>query len=212
MEGMQPWQPREGAIADRRRIARSQYHKLRKMVTKYEEEIKSNKLAESLAEGDHRAFWAEVKRNRPRNASYPSMVDEAVGKDEIAALFAGKFNELYNSVCYDEDEEMGELAKDISGEIDRMCSSTCVHSAHSIEVADVITAVSKLKHAKMDGYSEVMSDHIVNSGAKLPVYLSLLFTVMLRHGLSPAGMLIGTMVPVPKGKWINQASSENFKP
>ena len=104
---------------------------------------------------------------------------------------------------------MGELAKYISGEIDQ-CALPPV-------------------------YSEVRSDHIINSGAKLPVYLSLLFTVMLRNGLSPAGMLIGTMVPVPiyiymvpvpmvpvsmvpvpmvpipKGKWINQASPENFR-
>ena len=49
------------------------------------------------------------------------------------------------------------------------------------------------------------------TGDKLPVFLSFLFSVMLRHGLSPTGMLTGTMVPIPKGKWINLACSDNYR-
>lgn len=32
-------------------------------------------------------------------------------------------------------------------------------------------------------------------------HLSILFTAMLGQGVSPQGMLVGTMVPLPKGKW-----------
>ncbi len=35
--------------------------------------------------------------------------------------------------------------------------------------------------------------------------------MMLRHGLSPDGMLHGTMVPIPKGMWANLSSSDNFR-
>ena len=42
------------------------------------------------------------------------------------------------------------------------------------------------------------------------IYLSLLFTAMLRHGSIPDGILLGTMVPIPKGGWTNLNSSENF--
>ena len=33
---------------------------------------------------------------------------------------------------------------------------------------------------------------------------------MVRHGFSPAGMLIGTMVPLPKGRW-NLSNSSNYR-
>ena len=34
---------------------------------------------------------------------------------------------------------------------------------------------------------------------------------MLRHGLSPEGILCGTMVPIPKGKWTNPCLSDNYR-
>ncbi len=35
--------------------------------------------------------------------------------------------------------------------------------------------------------------------------------MMLRHGLSLDGMLHGTIVPIPKGRWANVSSSDNFR-
>ena len=34
---------------------------------------------------------------------------------------------------------------------------------------------------------------------------------MLRHGCSPEGMLLGTMVPLPKGKFNDLSQSKNFR-
>ncbi len=34
--------------------------------------------------------------------------------------------------------------------------------------------------------------------------------MMLQHGLSPDGMLFGTMVPIPKGQWANLSNSDNL--
>ena len=42
-------------------------------------------------------------------------------------------------------------------------------------------------------------------------HLSLLFSVMLRHGCSPEGMLLGTMVPLPKGRWNDYSNSKNSR-
>ncbi len=60
--------------------------------------------------------------------------------------------------------------------------------------------VNKLRQGKGDGSTDVLSDHIINANGKLKVYLSLLFTSMLHHGISPEGMLNGTMAPIPKGR------------
>ncbi len=35
--------------------------------------------------------------------------------------------------------------------------------------------------------------------------------MMLRHGLSPDGMLFSTMVPIPKCRWTNLSNSDNFR-
>ena len=34
---------------------------------------------------------------------------------------------------------------------------------------------------------------------------------MLRHGCSPDGMLVGTMVPLPKGRWNDYSNSKNYR-
>ncbi|MBL0687060.1 MAG: hypothetical protein JJV94_04450 [Sulfurospirillum sp.] len=34
---------------------------------------------------------------------------------------------------------------------------------------------------------------------------------MLRHDSSPDGMLLGTMILLPKGKWINLSCSDNYR-
>ncbi len=74
----------------------------------------------------------------------------------------------------------------------------CKHVPHSIYVNDVSNAVNKLRQGKGDGSTEGLSDHIITASEKLKVYLSLLFTSMLRHDMSHEGMLNGTMVPIPK--------------
>ncbi len=57
--------------------------------------------------------------------------------------------------------------------------------AHSIIAAEVGSTIEKLKPGKMNG------------STVRPYYkcIAILFTMMLRHGLSPDGMLHGTMVP-----------------
>ena len=55
------------------------------------------------------------------------------------------------------------------------------------------------------------SENIIHATDILCGHLAILFTAMLRHGVSPEGMLIGTMVPLPKGKWNELNNSKNFR-
>ena len=198
-------QPSEGVIADLRRKTRSQYHKVCKMVMRHEGTIKSEKMAEALLNGDSCSL-----KFRPKKAYFPSMVDDVVGPKEIAKVFAQKFDELYNCVSYDSDE-MDVLLTTIHKSIDNKCTRTRVHGSHCISAKDVNKAICKLKASKSDGCTRLLADHIINAGDKLCTYLSLLFTAMLRHGSIPDGIFLGTMVPIPKGRWTNLNSSENFR-
>ena len=48
-----------------------------------------------------------------------------------------------------------------------------------------------------DGNLVLSSDHIINGSNKLHTSLTMLFNSMIVHGVSPAQMLVGTMVLIP---------------
>ncbi len=73
------------------------------------------------------------------------------------------------------------------------------------------SVIEKLKPGKKKGKTEVVSDHIINACERLNVHIAILFAMMLRHGLSPDGMLHGTMVPIHKGRWANLSSSDDVR-
>ncbi len=89
--------------------------------------------------------------------------------------------------------------------------SNCIHGNHSITFTKCHDAMKKLKQSKSDGCTGILSDHIIHASDKLTCYLAQLFTTMLHHGTSPYGMLLGTMVTLPKGRWANLSSSDNFR-
>jgi hypothetical protein len=180
------------------------------MVLKSDAEIRCDKMAEALVNTDIKGFWKISFK--PKKTSYPSRVDNVEGKVEITNLFADKVFNLYNSVSYNV-ADMDVLKNDIDDLINAQCTESinCTHGTHSIIANEVLSAIKKLKHGKTDGGSEVVSDHIINSCHSLSVHVSILFTAMLRHGLTPDGMLSGTMIPIPKGQWANLSSSDNFR-
>ncbi len=45
----------------------------------------------------------------------------------------------------------------------------------------------------------------------MSVHITILFTAMLRHGLTPDGMLTGTMIPIPNSRWTHLSTSDNFR-
>ncbi len=99
-------------------------------------------------------------------------------------------------------------------DIDNMINTQCtqsLHRTHSIISSDVLSAIRNLKHDKKDGDSEIVSDHIIYSDESLSVHIAILFTAMLRHGLTPNGMLTGTMIPIPKGRWAILSTSDNLR-
>ena len=45
----------------------------------------------------------------------------------------------------------------------------------------------------------------------LKVYILLLFTCMLTHGMPQSGLLFSTIVPIPKNKSDNLSDSSNYR-
>ena len=131
-------------------------------------------------------------------------MDDVTGNENIAELFADKYKVLYNSVCSNNDQ-LKELLTVNNTDIESLCSHPIeeVHSlvqnhTHCITVPHVQVAIKKLKAAKSDCTDHLVSDHFINGTDRLFTLISLLFTCMLSHGVSPLGLLCSTMVPVPK--------------
>ncbi len=128
----------------------------------------------------------------------------------ITNVFGDKFDKLFNSVSYNVDD-MNILKNDILSAVSNKCEcSNCIHGNHSITFKNCYDAIKTLKQSKNDGCTGILSDHIRHASDKLTCYPALLFT-MYRHATLPDGMLLVTMVPLPKGRWANLSSSDNFR-
>ncbi len=161
-----------------------------------------------------KSLYQKANVFRHKKTYYPNRVDNAQGESEISNLFADKFQNLYNCVSYKKKkEDMDALLNDINGLVITKCKcfGQCMHDTHSIIVAEVGSAIEKLKPGQMDGSTEVVSDHIINACERLNVHIAILFKMILMHGLSPDGKLHGTMVPISKGRWANLSSSNKFR-
>ena len=199
--------PHTGEVAENMRKYRSQYHKVVKTVKRNNNNIRSERMAKSLAESNSRNFWSEVKAIKGKNcAKLPSNVDNVTGNDKIAQVFANKFENVFNSVGYNSDE-----CKDVLGECHKrsvLLSDVEINDCLMTK-DDIKKAVSKLKSGKSDGDIGMFSDHVIHGSPLLFQHLVNMYNCMIIHGISPQIMLVGTSVPIPKNRKVNK--SDNFR-
>ena len=98
---MDKGRPSQGPIALIRRRTRAKYHYAIRFVNKEKNRIKSNKMAQAIANNNDRDLWQEVKQLKQTNRSVPNVMDNVSGADDIISLFTNKFKNLYNSVGFE---------------------------------------------------------------------------------------------------------------
>ena len=77
----------------------------------------------------------KFKKVRNINPTYSNCVDAAIGADNIASLFANKYNALYNSVCY-EYNEMSNMRNDIDKYCIKQEDNEILAHTHNISIDD----------------------------------------------------------------------------
>ena len=70
---------------------------------------------------------------------------------------------------------------------------------HVINVDQITSAVHK-SDCKSDCIDDLLSDNFKNGTQHLFTIISLIFTAMLNHSVAPTGLLLLTLVPIPKNK------------
>ena len=204
----------QGEIAQIMRSTRSKYHYAIRYVKKNEEIMRKNAMAKSISENNSRDLWKEVYKVRSKSNTGSQCMDQATGNESISELFAHKYNTLYNSVCYNT-TQLNNLMKMNDSDIMTKCStngSPLINKhLHSVSVNQLQYAINRLKSSKSDCTDQLFSDHFINGTVRFYTLISLLFTCMLSHGVAPSGLLLSTMVPVPKDKRGNKSDSSNYR-
>ena len=199
--------PVHGYYAQMRKISRAEYHRSVKMVKRREDQLRSQRMAESYISGNHDNFWKEVRRINRKSKCLPRTVDGLTDPHEISELFARKYEELYNSVNYDKDK-VSKLYKEIQTKIVQN-DSKLENALFTVE--DISKAVKSIKANKSDGYMGLYSDHILQGSDTLFDVLSKLFNSMMLHGCCIGDMLLGTLTPLPKDRRASLSNSDNFR-
>ena len=196
------------------RRTRATYHyKIRKL-KKDREKLQKEAMAKAISENNSRQLWTEVRKIRNKNSSTINCIDDITGNSCIAELFSKKYNELYNSVSYEE-QEMNDLMSVNKKDVEIFCvnsiDDTLYKHTHKISLAEVQAAVQKLKVGKSDCVDGFVSDNLKKGTECLYEIIALLFSTMLTHGVAPAGLLLSTLVPIPKNKRGNKSDSNNYR-
>ena len=163
--------PRNAAISDVMRRARAKYHNVVKQVKTDQGMLKRNNMAQSLLNSEGRSFWTEVRKMTGKGSSVPNMADGGIGNEDIADVFANKYESLYNSVSYDPCD-LNILSNTLLERINNDCNDS---AQFVIDHNNVNEALRKIKRGKNDGFGILYTDHFINGPNKLVVFLSMLF-------------------------------------
>ena len=203
--------PRQGEIAFNRRRTRAKYHYAIRFVNKEKNRIRSNRMAEAIANNHNRNLWKEAKQIKQTNNAVPNIMDNVSGSDNINSLFEEKFKDLYNSVGFDK-KDLESLRSKLNESIrkDHTDYKLKANYINSITVHDVKTAISKLKADKKEE-NGLNINHFKLDCSKLNIVLSLLFNSMLVHGVAPDELMVGIMSPLIKDSRLSQQDSNNYR-
>ena len=197
--------PKNGLVADIMRKTRASYHYAIRNTMKNEQEIVNSYFADAIVNNRDRDFWSEIKRiKRSTKSTCSSIVDGKSSPEDISDYFASKYQELYTSVSFDEDE-INQNRLDVNSNISGIDFNCIIGST------DIKAAIMKLKAGKNDGDLGLSSDYFIHACNELSVHIAFLFSGLIVHGFAPNDMLVSTVIPIPKGRNTNTTDSSNYR-
>ena len=91
------------------------------------------------------------------------------------------------------------------------CSEADKDVFEGISICDVMNAIHGLKTAKSAGHNGLVSESFINSGMRLCVHLSLLYTLCIRHGYLPSRLMDINIIPLVKNKCGDITDISNYR-
>ena len=184
--------PRNAVVADVMRRARKEYHNSVRALRLDQHQLHRQKVSQALLANKSSDFWKEIRKVKGNGDTLPSVIDNMSNDEDISDLFAKKYDHLYNSVSFDQNNMS--ILKD---KIDELIDETPNAYPH-VSVDDVVRGIAQTKRNKTDSKSILCTDHFINSNLQLRVFLSMLFSALIVHGFTPNDFNEATIFPLIK--------------
>ena len=172
--------------------------------------MKSNSIGKTFAENDPSKFWQDIHKFIGKKRISPNNIDGETDSNKIANNIACKYEELYNTVSFNQ-IEMNELMENVTSDIKHRCIEGGCNSQHHISVTNIESAMKHIKSNKKDGFDDVSTSHLIHASSVLSIHMSLLFTAMLHHGFSPSQFRFSKLIPIVKNKRKSLHDSNNYR-
>ncbi|ELT98825.1 hypothetical protein CAPTEDRAFT_210868 [Capitella teleta] len=93
-----------GSLSNIRRSTRAQYRRASRWVVRNQDKLSADRMAQALASNNSRDLWGEVKKKANKVRDKPIIVDDADGELEVCEMFKVKYESLYSSVSFNEND------------------------------------------------------------------------------------------------------------
>ena len=90
-------------------------------------------MVKAISENNSRQLWTEVRKIRNKNSSSINCIDDITGNSCIAELFSKKYDELYNSVSYEE-QEMNDLMSVNKKDVEIFCVNSIDYTLYTLDI------------------------------------------------------------------------------
>ena len=161
----------QGILAYIRQKTRSQYHCAVRQAKINSDILKSNSIAQTFAENDPSKFWQDIHKFIGKKSISPNNSDGETDSNKIANNFACKYEELYNTVSFNQ-IEMNELMENVTSDIKHRCIEGGCNSQHPISVTNIESAMKHIKSNKKDGFDDVSTSHLMHVSSDLNIHMS----------------------------------------
>ena len=201
--------PTSGQLFDDRKFARYKYHWAIKQARKNKDNIILNKTAQQLTQKSFNEFYKTIKKLKGNSNIVPTVIDNKCTDGEIADNFRSIYNTLYNSI---QDDSLNSTKLRVNNLINTRCKSNdCNQDCHKVSSDTIKNAIKCLNNGKNDETYNMFTDHFINTNELAWEKLSILITVMLKHGTASELINKSIIKPIPKNKNNSLSDSKNYR-
>lgn len=165
-----------------------------RFISKNEQCLRADSMANKLLDNTNKAFWKEVKHINNCKPSVPYSVDGVSSSTAIAELWRSHYSKLFNS------------AQTNSYKVAN------VENIGMIKSPEIFQAIKNLSANKTTGMDSISAEHLKFASTRLCPLLALCFTALMVHGFLPDSMTTVLLGPVIKDKAGKVGSSDNYRP
>ena len=83
---------------------------------------------------------------------------------------------------------------------------------HLFNVSDIRDVINNMERGKAGALDGICAEHLLYSGDRLPVLLTLLFNMCILHGYLPPQMISTVLIPIIKNKSGDVTDKGNYRP